>query len=497
MKKLTLPKITLSKKQLLLICIPISIIILLVTGFFILKGMGKINWIEKTEDNQTTKGFADDSEAALQALTQPYDLEDSTPTFDLYGEVGYDNETIPVVVLRSDYSVDAEPCSYNTLLSDEDNTECLILGREKLVIPNHATTQIHTNSYKEEYETGKTITYSAYALLPDESMVSMTNNSKLQFNFYDNETRIVQMKGQAYYRVNKQPEGHKFTIQAGDRIIELSDAEITLSIYEDGLANYQDKKNVEESNLVGNNLKADIYIIYGSANIYTRGSSNSNTIALSGDNYSHIIKFKDTGTRKSTDESSEEIIYQRELFTKYSAYFTNQIMFSVNSYGLGNFNSQNTQDKSNMLAVRFNSVETFAYNYVQAYTEDMDNFKKEWNDYINKASTCQEGWYKIENVGCCPDGYVYNSTRKTCTKTTTYYYCEDGWTLKNGMCYKNGSSSTIGQTPGSNSTDSLCVDKSTPIAYGLCKVGVDSGSGYLSGSKCCLGNSIPTPTLEQ
>jgi hypothetical protein len=132
----------------------------------------------------------------------------------------------------------------------------------------------------------------------------------------------------------------------------------------------------------------------------------------------------------------------------------------------------------------------------------MDDFTTEWNNFIKKTGTCKEGWYKAAEGRCCPDGYVYNSSKSLCTKTTYTYYCEEGWTLgSDNMCHKQGSGSTTSEqkTPtyksGSGTGGDICVDSSKPASYQLCKMGVSAGSGHMSGSKCCFA-SVADPKLN-
>jgi len=478
-----------------------------------------------SKEKESKLELANDSQASLLNAAQPYDLNDSTPTFDLYGEIGYveDENDTPSVMLRSDYSPDAESCGQTDALYYDEKPEvrekCIGLSKEKLVIPNHATLQTYNGTYKLYHNADKSdwdwVDEYAYALLPDGSMVNMAN-AKIQFNFYDNETRIVQMEGRAYYRIKAQPEGHKFTIQVGDRIIELSDAETQIMVDKDKTAMdkdrdtlnnlYVDEKSGEEvdqelmTKLKSQAYEVDIIQFAGTGKMYTRGSDSKKAVVLDdSDNSYKKFAFKDYKNRETTDATQE--VYEREKETILSSYyFTGPAMFSIENYGLGNFNSVSVEDLYKMLMVYFDNASAYAYTSAMQYKKDMDEFTTEWNNFIKKTGTCKDGWYKATEDRCCPDGYKYNSSKNLCTKTTYTYYCENGWTLgSDNMCHKQGSSTSEQKTPtynpGSGTSGDICVDSSKPASYQLCKMGVSAGSGHMSGSKCCFA-SVADPKLE-
>ena len=228
-------ELKLEKRQIIIISIIIAALIIIpLTIYFILRGKDSSTLINNNAENTFQEGYADDSESALTTLAQPYDTEDSDPTYDLYAEVGTFSEdaTHSTVQTSSDFSSDPEECS----TSEEGS--CIDLGREKTVMPNHSTVNLivwgsYATEWSDEGLPGARVGLKAYAVLPDTSMASIYSDSKVQFNFYDKETRIVQMEGEVYYRVKPQEEGHVFTVQAGDRLIELNDAEAYVQIVHD------------------------------------------------------------------------------------------------------------------------------------------------------------------------------------------------------------------------------------------------------------------------
>jgi len=513
----------LSKKSVIvLIVLTLAVLILIALAIFLLtRSSVPIQNIQLE--------YADDSEAALSSITQPYDLTDVTPTFDIYGEEGFNTSDAPVVLIRTDYSPDADPCTqsdnydYDLGAYDPNNGRCAELGRDNLTLPNHATVQIYSNYYKEDYHNGYAIDYSAYAFLPDGSVVSLTNNSKVQFNFYDNETRIVQMEGDAYYRVKAQAEGNIFTVQVGDRLIELSDDELVITMDSNDIANDNDLEELNEiyveqkskggpldsdtetiARLQANNLIANIYVISGGAGIRTRDNSDGDTTAINEESPYQRLLFKDYGKRITNEPDSEELAEAQETFLEYSSYATNQMKFSMTSYGLGNFNSVSFEDLYNMLMIRFDGIQVYAYNYSMAYMEDMENFNSEWNNFVSRISTCREGWYKATDTKCCPNDYQYNESTGSCTKTTYYYTCDEGWTLgSDNMCHRqvavdSGEDETKTPTyyPSSDGNGDMCVTKSKPASYQLCSMAVSIGDAHMEGSSCCFDTEVAEPQLE-
>ena len=225
-------ELKLEKRQIIIISIVIAALIIIpLAVYFVLQNKHLPTPINNNAQNTFEEGYADDSESALATLAQPYDIEDTEPTFDLYGEVGTPGEEVAEDTVRtsSDFSPDSEECS-----SLEEGS-CINLGREKTVMPNHSTVNLVVwESYATEWSDdglpGARVGLKAYAVLPDVSMASIYSDTKVQFNFYDKETRIVQMEGEVYYRVKPQEEGHVFTVQAGDRLIELNNAEAYVQI---------------------------------------------------------------------------------------------------------------------------------------------------------------------------------------------------------------------------------------------------------------------------
>jgi len=496
-------KLKLEKRQIIIISIVfVALIIIFLTVYFILRGKNPSTLVNNNAQNTFQEGYADDSESALTTFAQPYDTEDTDPTYDLYGEVGTPpNEDFShdSVQISSDFSPDSEECS----MSEEGS--CIDLGREKTVMPNHSTVNLtvwesYATKWSDEGLPGARVGLKAYAVLPDGSMASIYSDSKVQFNFYDKETRIVQMEGEVYYRVKPQEEGHVFTVQAGDRLIELNDAEAYVQIVHDvdaetaryegweklekelGLEDYDyyddsgefDSAKYDEYERLSEeyrkeieNSKGDIYAIYvyitsGNAKITSRSDRNTVLSELNGDNPFTILKYREPeeNTRVYFDAEQEEIDKWRELLsTGYeSTEFMANLNFSMSNYGMGNFAEVSAEDLVNMLQININAIEPQARKTTAWLKDDMDNFLSDWNEFVAKTS-CKAGWYLATSDTCCPDGYVWDSSRQSCTKTTYTYYCNEGYTLgSDNMCHKTGLAGesikpTVGNTPAFTSGD--------------------------------------------
>jgi hypothetical protein len=110
----------LSKKSVIvLIVVTLAVLILALAIFLLTRSSVPIQ--------NTQLEYADDSEVALSSITQPYDITDATPTFDIYGEEGFNTSDAPEVLIRTDYSPDADPCTqtdnydYDLGAYDENN----------------------------------------------------------------------------------------------------------------------------------------------------------------------------------------------------------------------------------------------------------------------------------------------------------------------------------------------------------------------------------------
>ncbi len=491
-------ELKLEKRQIIIISIVIvALIVISLAVYFVLRGKNLPTFINNNAQKTFQEGFADDSEEALTTLAQPYDTEDTEPTYDLYAEVGTPNEdsTYDTVQTNSNFNPDSEECS------NSEEGSCIDLGREKTVMPNHSTVNLivwgsYATEWSDEGLPGARVGLKAYAVLPDVSMASIYSDSKVQFNFYDKETRIVQMEGEVYYRVKPQEEGHVFTVQAGDRLIELNDTEAYIQVEIDNdemIAKNEEREKFEydsdyvndpyitqeeynrrseemeqkmeeynrESEEYRKNIYAvKVYVTSGSAKIYSREDRNTMLYELTEDNPFTIFKYRDYEKMNAYEAQQEEIDEKKDkLATGYeSTEFMANLTFSMSNYGMGSFAGVSKEDLVNMLQININAIEPQARKTTAWLKDDMDNFLSDWNEFVAKTS-CKAGWYLATSDTCCPDGYIWDSSRQSCTKTTYTYYCNDGYTLgSDNMCHKSGSAGesikpTVGNTPAFTSGD--------------------------------------------
>jgi len=504
----------LNRKWLIAGGVLVGLIIILVIVVITLNIVNRNSSNSNTSGSLPLEGLGDDSDSALTRLTQKYDLLENEPTYDLYGEVGYQgtDASYAAVQTQSDFSPESEDCYPSHVAT------CLNLGREKTVMPNHSTVNINASSYVKSFDEksglpdGLPMKLNAYALLPEGSLVALSG-TKAQFNFYDNETRVVQMSGSAYYRVKPQEKGKVFTIQAGDRLIEVDNAEVYIEVSynkEDTLAQttifnnqkvgvdiskeeYEQKAGESRSKI----YDVLIYVTSGSSKLYSRADKNTVLTELTEENPYLMFKFKDYGKRGAFESSQEESDGSRKGLASNDS-FLNHLNFSMVNYGLGNFSNVSQEDLVKMLLINFDTVELQATRYALWYRKDLEDLSQQWNTLVQKMSSCNPGWYKTSTGGCCPDGFASDPTTKTCTKTTYYYYCDAGYTLgSDNKCYSQDKSRTQTPTynPGTGAGGGLCVDKSKPASFQLCKMGTSVGTAKMSGSKCCF-NEVASPTLE-
>ena len=214
MNKLTLPKISLSKKQIILICIPLTILILLIATLLILKSREEISLDDKNvPEDQTMLGYANDSEEVLEIPLQTYTPADTKTKYMVYADIINTDPEVEMI----------ESCTYS------DGTEAketqYFVGREPVQVSNHCL--LTFAEYDGPDSIQNTYFYNVYLVLPDGSLITLTTKDtpSIQVNMYDKETRIVQLNGYAYYRVAPQEDSKKFSVQMIDRVMYVTGTE--------------------------------------------------------------------------------------------------------------------------------------------------------------------------------------------------------------------------------------------------------------------------------
>lgn len=198
MKKLTMPKISLTRKQIILISSALFLVLASVIVYVVLKNPTRENNTQQTNIQENTgEGYAESEKTESSSWQKAYSTE-TDPKILVYGEIA-DNPwgTEP-------YTIDlTEKCEYEDKETEEST---YVLGSTPIEVRNHCIlTLSHT---VDPTETQDTLT--AYLVLPDNSVISLSSNGfpTMQVNIYEKETRIVQMNSLAYYRISPQEDSH-------------------------------------------------------------------------------------------------------------------------------------------------------------------------------------------------------------------------------------------------------------------------------------------------
>jgi len=511
MKKLTLPKIDLSKKQILLICIPLVLLILLVTTFFILKSMGKINTGENTEKNQEQQGYADDSEQAQEILLQTYTPQDTQTTFKVYSDMQFNDAVMEMT----------ESCSYT------DNTEptdtVYTVGPVPTEIKNHCllsfTEFYGTNAFFKTDEP-----FYAYILLPDGSLITVTTKESptIQVNIYEKETRIVIQNGYAYFRVAPQEQDHRFSVQMMDKVMYVTGTEFFagtsntftteqwghIEMYE---GSGEVKLRTQDLLVMLTNDDAEQYGEWvtkdGVTAWYWYWSQNGGSGKAS--------TFYNNNVYEKVDDYGSSDKATAGYMQKVGNFIKSQMNTTLTTYGFGNYSSVVSQLEpfvdENIISVQELRYEVLtkealsaqkAYDNIQAYKERLGEEAEEARKEREAAAKANQTVSVITStVHKCPSGTAYVGNGKCCPTGT--------FLGLSGNCHKPGfsqssatkpttaTSTTTSSGSSSGGSEDNCANSGTAM-YQACSMALQGGSSgyYMSGSKCCWSNDkIPTPTM--
>ncbi len=487
--KINFKGIKLSKKQIILVGI-CALLVISIAVFLIFIDTDGTDTSSEGDTSAEDGEYADDSEDALSIVAQPYDTEDSQPVFKIY------SERIGAVEGSEESGVEM----YDTCEVEVADTDTLIeIGNDPIERPNHCT--LH---FSPDYLV-------AYILLPDGSLISADRGAVLQINMYDNETRIVQLDGQAYYRIAKQPEDKIFTIQMGNEVFVATGTEIFAHTYATYLSDqtwmdikdpslYEDMTQEEIDHMLEPNWRAGFGVLDGSGNIVPRGedaNSEETVVVTKGDYWG--FEFQNYGNREVVNTSKgttldlgsaiKALMTDRDPsdFNPYSNaiyYATNllneQTAISENSFGgLGNLSLMNYDDiVGGLTAYIYEDKQASIISLLEAREEERA-FQEEWNSFWDDVSQAYEEAHTVTVYGepYCPDeGYELNADETACVYV--------------GTGESSGSSSSGGNSP-------TCSDPGT-ATYQLCRMSLSlsNTTSYMSGSQCCMNPDVPEPTLE-
>lgn len=509
MKKLSLPNIHLTKKQILLyICIPLTILILLAITFFILKGMGKINIGNNPSNKQ--EQLADDSEAARDIPLQAYTLADTEKKYMVYADI-----------IKTDPEVEMiETCTYS------DGTEAketkYYVGREPVQVSNHCL--LTFAEYDGPNTLEETYPYNVYLVLPDGSLITLDTKEtpSIQVNMYEKETRIVQLNGYAYYRVAPQKNGKKFSVQMVDRVMYVTGTEFFAGV---------------SSSFSGDGIWGHIELYEGSAEVKLRAQDL--IIMMTSKDYANYGHWKENGSwawywdeanagkihtfysnNSTTKTETFEFAGEGDKITmgymdKVTDFLYGQVETTMATYGFGNYkkvaNSLEAYVDEEIVTEKKLRQE-MVIKETLAYAKAYENYQKWYDGLVEKgqelrAKAAAEAAASVSTgttYSVCPKGTAYAGNGKCCpagTYLNTNGYCQgNSSTSGNTVTKYNPTTPSVTTSSGSSnsSSGSNCVTSGT-VAYQACKMaaeGVTNNGQYtLSGNKCCMPD-ISEPTLE-
>ena len=323
MKKLTMPKISLTRKQIILISSALFLVLASVIVYAVLKNPTRENNTQQTNIQENTgEGYAESEKTESSSWQKAYSTE-TDPKILVYGEIA-DNP-----LGTEPYTIDlTEKCEYEDKETEEST---YVLGSTPIEVRNHCIlTLSHT---VDPTETQDTLT--AYLVLPDNSVISLSSNGfpTMQVNIYEKETRIVQMNSLAYYRISPQEDSHIFTVELPllSRIFTATGTELyaEMGFTEGSFPQY----DLDEGNYAGG-----FFLYEGSGNIRKTGSTEILESMDSNDNTNIYYGFLSLTTFQT--EAISLVTDTLDMVGR-ADFLTNQKAWSE-KYGFGNFSSFTT-----------------------------------------------------------------------------------------------------------------------------------------------------------
>jgi hypothetical protein len=217
-------------------------------------------------------------------------------------------------------------------------------------------------------------------------------------------------------------------------------------------------------------------LIKGNGSIYTRGTNDKININEKEYRFVYYPNYSSGG-----DKVGDYLTINNYQFTSFGRYVTESDDLDSHKDFYQFLENQKALNKLNYgfdnIIVKKADISKIMKNYLAYFTSLA---KQKLNDYnANKHGNdsacsyswflsmsdncgCQEGWYFISHVGCCPNGYTYSASENKCVKTIVVSSCPSGtYFVGNNKCCKNGTTlSSNGLSCVSNSGT-----KSTPSYY--------------------------------
>ncbi|MCX6806757.1 MAG: hypothetical protein NT135_01390 [Candidatus Berkelbacteria bacterium] len=438
----------------------------------------------------------DDSSAALVELTQAYPGNDTGPTFQVFAEkpqapVGQDSSDLATVTIADSCDANYTEGGASTLVDEK--------GIEK---PNHCIVHLRQKGYK-----GASY-LSAYLILSDGSLIAVNTASSvgnmgadIQVNMYKNETRIVQLYGDAYYRIAKQPKGKVFTIQISDQVFTATGT-ATFARQIPGYTKTPPDlssmagKSMEEMKTAMETMITPEFAVYfgvteGSGTIGKRGDDDSSDLNMEKGNY-YAFSYQHLGKSESQKLGGAKDMFSGTISTKtagtiFNGFLAKQVAMTK-KYALASLTPENGPNLVNI-------IRTFLKDYGEQTLAEATALEKEkaeagnyWDDFMNDMAAIdakrarQKAAEQAKGAPYCKDaGYVLNEDETLCIKTQPdTSYTED----------TSGSSSSTG------STSSSCVPPGG-ASYQLCRMSLPPvGKSTMNGTSCCMNTEINKPTMS-
>ena len=460
--------VSLNKKK---IFIGLGILVLLTTIallliFLVFKGNG--NKIVKIKNGE----YADDTKT--YALLQP--LTEGNLKYKVYGEgINYDKKDYVIKatnmssgshLLNGEYDI-----SGGVDYSAETSTKEERLISKPVEINNHAILTIGGqvdssmpyNISKASFDKERYL--NAYFELPDGSLITVSSNSspKIQVNIYNNEIRVVIVRGSAYFRIAKQAKNKIFSVQIADKIFS-TNGNTEFFAYNYGKVATKEKTKLvrdEFKKMVSNNTEfiaevekndndTAIYtgsfsLIEGYGEISNRGGDTSIPMSMDGEYiFEYLYKLGGETTREGSNiyiSPSEYIsagYYEQErgiwgTEKKYYDFLDEQKQ--INELDLG-FN-EIKEGKANITEIMAKYSTYFVDQFNARLKVKLADSKKYYDETGWEYKKCSSlGYYYVSSFGaCCPEGYQINLVTGSCT---IYNACDDGEHINNGKCCPDG-----------------------------------------------------------
>jgi hypothetical protein len=501
-----------------------SIVVLLLIGILLFIFLGKDNKNSTSTQIDRTKllsGYANDTEEAIKKSEFQL-FENSGITFNVYGEVGYNDLAATI----------KEPIQMDSACSDEEleniklgNTNNKIaLDSEKIAIKNHCIIKLYRAS-DASYIISDDYAYilSAYIELPDGTLIALNSvdSPTFQVNIYDNETRIILEKGAAYFRILKQANNKIFTVQVGDRIFQTNESS-ELFVFSDlvasAKADYIQKQVAFVESIDDNNFNtyanslgftfnvASFQLVKGSGNVFTRGTNDKINISEKEYRFVYYPNYSSDGDKAGGyltingndhrfNSFGVSVTEQDDLDShkEFYQFLENQKSLNKLNYGFDNV----TVKKADINEIMKNYLAYFTslakqklddYNANKPKNESACSYS--WFLSMSENCGCEDGWYFISHVGCCPNGYTYSASENKCVRTMVVSSCPSGtYYVGNNKCCKNGT------TLSSNGLSCVASSgtKSTPSYY----PNSNSGATKTPSSKIKTNNSSTCKSSAQ